>query len=131
MSKSKIFQKNYHRFIENDYDNLLNLHPRETILACLKILGWSYRKYSRLLGKREEYFNNRVNNDNSKSIGFDDLITFRNVIAQSYPKINFRELVKSALILKGSSIINPERVISYYENIIEEKDNRIKELEQK
>lgn len=131
MSKSKIFQKNYHRFIENDYDNLLNLHPRETILACLKILGWSYRKYSRLLGKREEYFNNRVNNDNSKRIGFDDLITFRNVIAQSYPKINFGELVKSALILKGSSIINPERVISYYENIIEEKDHRIKELEQK
>lgn len=129
MSKNKIFQINYQKFIGNDYDNLLNLNPRETILACLKILGWSYRKYSRLLGKRDEYFNNRINNYNSKSLGYEDLITFRNVLTQYNRNMDFKELVRSALILKGSLLINSERVISYYENIIEEKDRRIKELE--
>ena len=129
MSKYQKFQNNYHIFIEKDYDNLLNLHPRETILACLKILGWSYRKYSRLLGKRDEYFNNRINNYNSKAIGYSDLIVFRNMISQYPQKIDFKELVKNALILKGSLILSPERIISHYERIIDEKDIRIKELE--
>ena len=64
----------------------------------------------------------------SKNITFGDLIIFKNVVYQYCPNLKFSELVKNALILRGTNIVNPTMIISYYENYLKEKDETIENL---
>jgi hypothetical protein len=128
MKTNNKLSNNYQKYIDDDLDNIFNLHPKSTIIACLELLGWSYRRYSRYLGKPDDYFNSRLNNSLSKQISFGDLITFRNVVCQYYPNIDFGELIKNAFILKGTNIVNPTLIINYYENLLKDKEEVIFEL---
>ena len=111
-------------------EGIFNLHPPTVIKEVLKFLGWSYTKYSRLLGRPSSYINSRFNNGYSKRFTYEDVIVLKTVIQRILPKQNFNEFLVDVLVSKGRLGLSPVGLVRLHEKEVKELIETINQLRQ-